>query len=426
MNYWFDMQKDFMQNWLNMGQSAQHVNPFLNSAYTNGNNANPWATSAPWAPWADLFAQQAKQMNSFWAGNGQRNFNWFNGAWVNDDVAESAKHTADKVLESQMFVFKMFENMAQGWMDAAQNGSLAQWQTELARQMEAQSTQMREQWDATMNQWTAATETSNQMWQTYLEQLQQNGMPWLNAWMASGEQTASWLRNLSMGQATPPNLMGQFWTAYEETFGKMVSSPPLGLTRELNLELTKGFETWLAYRRADAEYQRVVGSGWMQFLEAFGKRLMQMAQAGKLIESPRQFVDLWVEVGDDEFTKLFHGDAYAQAQGNLVNSSMAFKRQQRALLEIWLRDNDMPTRSDLDEAHRTIHELRKDVKALKKDLHNLQQTVANTAAAAVAQKPATTQAAPKTKSPKSTQAKSTSRARTTRKSSASAGTQAGR
>ncbi|MCB0099702.1 MAG: hypothetical protein KDE46_28410, partial [Caldilineaceae bacterium] len=216
MNYWFDMQKDFMQNWLNMGQSAQHVNPFLNSAYTNGNNANPWATSAPWAPWADLFAQQAKQMNSFWAGNGQRNFNWFNGAWVNDDVAESAKHTADKVLESQMFVFKMFENMAQGWMDAAQNGSLAQWQTELARQMEAQSTQMREQWDATMNQWTAATETSNQMWQTYLEQLQQNGMPWLNAWMASGEQAASWLRNLSMGQATPPNLMGQFWTAYEE------------------------------------------------------------------------------------------------------------------------------------------------------------------------------------------------------------------
>ncbi|MEZ4710772.1 MAG: poly(R)-hydroxyalkanoic acid synthase subunit PhaE [Caldilineaceae bacterium] len=435
MNYWYDLQRDLMKNWFNMGQSAQPMNPFWSGVYTNGGGQNPWTNAAAstaagaalWGPWGEMFAQQAKQMQDFWSGNGQNGFNWFDGA-----MAESARRTADKMVESQMFVLKMFESMAQSWLSAVQTDDVAKWQTDLAQQMQAQFAQMQAQWDAAANQWGEMAESSSQLWQTYIEQLQQMGLPWLNAGMASAEQAAAWGRNLSIGQVNPTNLMGHFWQAYEDTLGKMVSSPPLGLTRELNLALTKGFETWLAYRRADAEYQRVVSSGWLQFLDAFGKRLTQMTQEGKLIESPRQFIDLWVEVGDDEFTKLFQGDAYAEAQGNLVNSSMAFKRQQRTLLEIWLRTNDMPTRSDLDEAHRTIYELRKDLKALKKEVRTLQQQWADAATASPVQNDADTRpqkladAPPSSPQKPAAKAKTTTRARTARKSSARATTSAGR
>ncbi|MEZ4660152.1 MAG: poly(R)-hydroxyalkanoic acid synthase subunit PhaE [Caldilineaceae bacterium] len=424
-----------MKNWLNMGPSAQPVNPFLNGVHTNGGGQNPWTTAAAnaaafapmWGPWGAMIAQQMHQMQKFWPGSESSGFNWFDG-----NMADSARRTAEKMLESQMFVLKMLENMAQSWMAAAQSDDLAKWQADLAHQMEAQSAQLREQWTAAENQWGAMAESSSQLWQTYMEQLQQIGLPWLNAWTASGEQSAAWWRHVGSGHVNPTNLMGHFWQAYEDTFGKMVSSPPLGLTRELNLELTKGFETWLAYRRADAEYQRVVSSGWLQLLEAFGKRLAQMAQEGQLIESPRQFIDLWVEVGDEEFTKLFQGDAYAQAQGSLVNSSMAFKQQQRTLLEIWLRNNDMPTRSDLDEAHHTIYELRKDMKALKKEVRNLQQAMAGAVEPASGQSDETSlppksaetaKASPKKPSAKP---KTTTRAGTARKSSAGANTQAAR
>lgn len=407
MNFWFDLQRNMMKSWFDLGQPAAPSNPFANGLHTNGGYKNPWVDAATWAPWNALFGQQLKQMQSFWSGGRSAVPGWFDV-----DMAESARRTSEKMLESQMVVLKMFENMAQSWAAASQTGQLADWQAEFAKQMEAQLTQMRSQWDATAERMNELTQSSNQMWQVYIEQLQQSSMPWLTAWLSSAEESSAWLRNGGAHQVNPTNLMGHFWKAYEETFGQMVASPPLGLTREQNLELTKGFETWLAYRRADAEYQRIVSNGWLHFLEAFGKRLAQMAQEGKLIESPRQFVDLWVEVGDEEFTKLFHSDLYAQAQGALVNSSMAFKRQQRTLLEIWLRNNDMPTRSDLDEAHQIIYELRKEVKTLKKELRTLQQLVA----AAPAAPTSPTSEAPNTEQP--TVAKSTAKPNTAKAAAA--------
>ena len=37
-------------------------------------------------------------------------------------------------------------------------------------------------------------------------------------------------------------------------------------------------------------------------------------------------------------------------------------------MEIYLRSMNLPTRSEVDEIHRTIYELRKEVKSLKKAL----------------------------------------------------------
>jgi len=408
MNFWFELQRNMMKSWPNLGQPAKPANPFFNGFHANGASPNPWMDTAAWNPWGEVLTQQ---MQNFWFGGGQNSFNWFEA-----NMTESTKRTAEKLLESQMVALKMFEGIAQSWTAAAQTGEMAKWQAEFTRQMEEQVAQLRTQWDASTTQMSQLTESSSHMWQTYMEQLQQTGMPWLNAWTASAEQGAAWFSNMGVGKGDPTNLMGHFWKAYDESVGKMVSSPPLGLNREVNLELTKGYETWLTYRRADADYQRVVSGGWLQFATAFGQRLAQMAQAGKLIESPRQFIDLWVEVGDEEFTKLFHGEEYALAQGALVNSSMAFKRQQRTLLEIGLRQQDMPTRSDLDEAHRTIYELRKEMKALKKEVRGLQQSLSKTSmtppaqseSAVVVQKEAIiTKPSPKTTATKAAATKTT-------------------
>jgi polyhydroxyalkanoate synthesis regulator phasin len=42
-------------------------------------------------------------------------------------------------------------------------------------------------------------------------------------------------------------------------------------------------------------------------------------------------------------------------------------------MEIYLRSMNLPTRSEVDEIHRTIYELRKEVKSLKKALGEKKQ-----------------------------------------------------
>ena len=52
---------------------------------------------------------------------------------------------------------------------------------------------------------------------------------------------------------------------------------------------------------------------------------------------------------------------------------MTYRIQQREIAEASLSLYDLPTRSEVDEAHRNIYELRKEVKALKKALADLQK-----------------------------------------------------
>jgi class III poly(R)-hydroxyalkanoic acid synthase PhaE subunit len=92
---------------------------------------------------------------------------------------------------------------------------------------------------------------------------------------------------------------------------------------------------------------------------------------GRPVASVRGLMDLWVEVADQEFFKLFHTEAFAALQGAYLNASMQVKKSRRELTEHWLRANDMPTQGDIDAAHKEIYELRKLVKALQKQVTQL-------------------------------------------------------
>jgi len=50
---------------------------------------------------------------------------------------------------------------------------------------------------------------------------------------------------------------------------------------------------------------------------------------------------------------------------------MSYRLREREIVEVWLQMYDLPTRSELDEAHRRIYELRKEVKTLKRALAEL-------------------------------------------------------
>jgi polyhydroxyalkanoate synthesis regulator phasin len=47
---------------------------------------------------------------------------------------------------------------------------------------------------------------------------------------------------------------------------------------------------------------------------------------------------------------------------------MIYRLYQQQLMEVFLKMYDLPIRSEVDEIHHSIYELRKDVKSLKKAL----------------------------------------------------------
>ena len=209
---------------------------------------------------------------------------------------------------------------------------------------------------------------TNELWRLYREQWQGLVQPW-----AESLRQAPW----HFGQASTGNgsalmaLPNIYWDAFEKTFGRLLESPSLGLTRELNQDMLKGFDAWLDYRRASFEYEATLGETWMHAFEEFMRQLVAQAEKGDTIPGVKKLLFLWVEVVDRVFTEVFRSDEYVRIQGRLVNTATAYRCRERELVDAFLKTSHLASRSELDEAYRRIYELGKDVKELKKALKTI-------------------------------------------------------
>jgi class III poly(R)-hydroxyalkanoic acid synthase PhaE subunit len=98
------------------------------------------------------------------------------------------------------------------------------------------------------------------------------------------------------------------------------------------------------------------------------------AEQNKPVQSLQELTRLWLTAGDNSFTELFVTEEYSKAQGNLVTKIMEYRIHEQGVVEEMLKATHIPTRSEVDEAHRNIYELRKEVRALKKSLRESDKT----------------------------------------------------
>jgi class III poly(R)-hydroxyalkanoic acid synthase PhaE subunit len=146
----------------------------------------------------------------------------------------------------------------------------------------------------------------------------------------------------------------------------------MGFTRQLEHKLRKGFVVWEEYRQADFNYQMVVLDAWAKTFEYIQQKLLSLSEQDKKITSLEELGTLWVDAAENAFGEVFASDAYIEAQGTLVNATMRHRIYQREIMELVFQMLDIPTRNEVDAAHRTNYELRKEIKALKKQLASIQ------------------------------------------------------
>ncbi len=322
--------------------------------------------------WFDLFSAAAKNPQSAMAANPfsllfpglleqwraytEQSLNLFTS-----DDSRLAETVTQQFFASQAQMLNLVRMISEAWQSILAN---AQSPEEWSKALNAYTEQMRQQLTAGINP-AKFMQSSGELWSLYLQTLQKWGLPWLQALADTPHYMSGGLLN-----ANNPNpwleLNNVYWQAFEQTFGRLFAAPSFGLNREFNEKVNKAFKLWLENQQATLNYQLLLGNTWVNAFQALMQKLLALAQSGKTLENQKQLVNLWVEVGDEQFMALFHSDEYAAVQSKVVNSGMALRRQLREINEVWLRAQDLPTRSELDEAHHQIYELRKEVKALKK------------------------------------------------------------
>ena len=197
-------------------------------------------------------------------------------------------------------------------------------------------------------------------------------------WSSASELSAALTRNLKADQANPQvgamlakifDPRGWFAATNEvdQTLQRMAEGPQLADLWNTERKFIAVFNAWVAMRRHSLEHNKVVLEAWMKAAGAFAKLLNERADKGEALESWRAVLALWVETANEVLLETQRSEAFLSTQRDLVTASSELRLAQQELAEFYSEMFGYPTRTELDDVHKTVTELRRELRAFKRE-----------------------------------------------------------
>lgn len=285
-----------------------------------------------------------------------------------DTVSQGFRQDVEDINEvfakNQQLLSRFFKISVDAWQELLPTFEAGgNWQDTVTRYNQ----QLQEQLAAFASSSQKISQNNLELWQLYVEevkQFNQLGFAPLGVKMAdfATGQSAPWLE-----------LNHRYWEMlYDKSFnGLILSSPMLGPNREFTGKLLRNFEAWTELYRANSDYQLVLGEVQVKAFENLMKTLAEKAEKGEVVKDWKEFQGLWSQVADDIFAAAFCEEQNIKIRGKFINALNHYRLQQQELMEVLLNSLNLPTRSEVDEVHKTIYDLRKQVKQLQKQVAEL-------------------------------------------------------
>jgi polyhydroxyalkanoate synthesis regulator phasin len=170
--------------------------------------------------------------------------------------------------------------------------------------------------------------------------------------------------NISSGLMGAWASAGLFRSSVAQQTSEFLSRlPPIGLAREQAEAWRELAAAHAQCEQIESELRAVLLKVQFDALDLLSERVRQRP-ADQPIDSFRALYDLWVECGEQVYSKLAHSEAYSKLQAELGNASMRLRSRMQVVVEYWLKQIDLPTRSELNSLHRQVRELRLQVEQL--------------------------------------------------------------
>ena len=166
----------------------------------------------------------------------------------------------------------------------------------------------------------------------------------------------------------PRSWLGLGGAALEQPFETVLGLPRLADMPDLDRKFLHLTRSWLSVAQRSTEYHALVGQVW---LAAYGDFLLGLQQGGELGKTPargRELLDRWTMTVNERLLKAQRSDSFLAAQRRLLEALMQSRAAEHELIEIGAKAADLPTRAEIDDVHRTLHTVKRQLRALQRQL----------------------------------------------------------
>jgi polyhydroxyalkanoate synthase subunit PhaE len=151
-----------------------------------------------------------------------------------------------------------------------------------------------------------------------------------------------------------------------ETIRKMTEGPRFADLGAIERRMGKVVQRWLQVQQAARAYEAVVAGAWHEANRRFAEEYRKLHRAGRAPNPPDEALRLWLDVANRTLLETHRSEPFLAAQGELLRHGMAFLLAEREMVEGMVEPAGLPTRTEVDEVHRSVQELKRRVRALER------------------------------------------------------------
>lgn len=147
--------------------------------------------------------------------------------------------------------------------------------------------------------------------------------------------------------------------APEPALVALINGPEPTALAAFGRESLRATPAWAALRRARGRHRALVAAAWRRCCE-------RLAREAGGIESLEALQDRWVTVAGEELEALQAGEPFLASMRDLVMAAVALREAEAALVEAFCAAHALPSRREIDDLHRTVTELRRELRAMRR------------------------------------------------------------
>lgn len=146
---------------------------------------------------------------------------------------------------------------------------------------------------------------------------------------------------------------------------RMTEGPQLADAGAMERRMAEVMQLYLAVQTATRTYEGVVSGAWARASQRFAQDLTERVRGGKPVQG-RAALEVWMDIANQSLIETQRSTEFLEAQRGLLRAGMDFLLAERGLIEQLVEPAGFPTRTEIDEVHRSMQDLKRRVRALEK------------------------------------------------------------
>lgn len=162
-----------------------------------------------------------------------------------------------------------------------------------------------------------------------------------------------------------------FWTDLLHLMsGKPITLTAVGPMRNWTNDMKKvltevidSYDDVVEFNQRLVEYYKQLSNTWVEAQKKVNAKIPSIPNDSEQLEAYKR---IWIDIYENDFTELFDSEKFGQNYGKLVSAELELTKHWENILNVILSSVRLPTRKEIDEVYKELHELRKRVKKLEK------------------------------------------------------------